>query len=87
MELKRLNKYENAQCACCGYYTIREIAETCPVCYWEENIYQEENQDDNDAPNYISLKEAKENFLKFGATTSESKNLTRKPHPEELEQS
>jgi hypothetical protein len=85
MELKRLNKFGKAQCACCGYYTIKEIAETCPVCHWEENIFQEENQNDNDAPNYISLREARGNFQKFGAKKLEFKELTREPYSEELE--
>lgn len=85
MELKEVNKLGKAKCACCGYYTIGEIAETCPVCYWEENIYQEQiDQNDNDAPNYISLKEAKENFQKFSAIKLEFKDITRQPYPEEL---
>lgn len=84
MELKKSNKYDKVQCACCGFYTISQIAETCPVCYWEENIYQEENIDDNDAPNYVSLKEARENFKKHGAKKPELINLTRKPFPEEI---
>ncbi len=86
MELKQVNKYGKAKCACCGYYTIQEIAETCPVCHWEENIYQEEvNQNDYDAPNYISIKDAKENFRKFAAIKPELKSLTRKPDSQELE--
>ena len=84
MELKLTNKYNKVSCACCEYYTISEIAETCPICYWEENIYQEENQEDCDAPNYISLKEAKENFKIFGAKTLEFQGLSRKPFTQEL---
>ena len=85
MELKETNKYCKALCLCCGYYTISQVAETCPVCYWEENIYQEEYIEDNDAPNYVSLKEARENFQIYEAKKPEYKNLTRKPFPEEFE--
>jgi hypothetical protein len=85
MELKEVNRFDKAKCACCGYYTISEIAEICPVCYWEENIYQEQiDQSDSDAPNNISLNQAKKNFLKFGAITADLMNVTRKPYPEEL---
>lgn len=84
MELKQTNRLNKAKCACCGCYTISNIADTCPVCHWEENIFQEENPDDDDAPNYISLKKAKENFGKFGAKKPELKSLVRDPYPEEL---
>ena len=85
MELKTVNRYGKARCACCGFFTIKEIAETCPVCYWEENLYQEENLDDSDAPNYVSLKEAKENFQKFGAKKKELVSFCRKPLLDELD--
>jgi hypothetical protein len=85
MELKKQNDFGKSKCACCGYFTISEIAETCAVCYWEENIYQEENTDDSDAPNYVSLEEAKINFIKYGAKKPELIDRTRKPYPEETE--
>lgn len=84
MELKKVNKYGKARCACCGYYTISETAESCPVCDWEENIYQEEHPEDDDAPNYISLNKAKENFLKFGAKIESSSKQVRPPIDEEM---
>ncbi|NQZ76141.1 MAG: hypothetical protein HRT61_08530 [Ekhidna sp.] len=46
------------RCACCGYYSITEIKETCSVCYWEEDIYREEDIDDNCGPNRV-LRQAK----------------------------
>ncbi len=85
MELKRTNKFGKIRCACCGCYTITEIADICEVCYWEESIYQEEiNTEDDDAPNYISFKEAKENYLKFGAIKLELKSKVREPNVDEL---
>lgn len=86
MELKVVNKYGKAKCACCGFFTILELADICPVCFWEENIYQEETDpNDADAPNYISIKDAKKNFKEFGAIKFDVRHLTRKPNIEELE--
>jgi hypothetical protein len=87
MELKQVNKYGKAKCACCGYFTISEIAESCPVCDWEENIYQEEHTDDDDAPNYISLNKAKANFLKYAVKDQNLKEHVRPPKQEELDSS
>ena len=84
MKGKNLNSFGKTQCACCGCFTISEIGETCPVCYWEENIYQEGRPDDDDAPNYISLQNAKEFFLKYGAKNKKLILLVRKPHVNEF---
>lgn len=83
MELKQINSFGKARCSCCGYFTISNVADTCPVCYWEENIYQEENKNDEDAPNYISLIKAQINFRLYGAKKEEFKDCTRKPYNNE----
>jgi hypothetical protein len=66
-------------CACCGFSTIFEIKQTCPVCYWEEDSYQESQLDDNGGPNTISLREAKENFKQIGASHHDYSSFVRDP--------
>jgi hypothetical protein len=79
MALTDINRSGKGRCACCGYYRLKEVGETCPVSFWEENICQEENFHDNDAPNYISLGDARENFKRFSA---KRQNLIyKKPKP------
>ncbi len=50
------------KCPCCGYFSIGYgedgAWEICPVCFWENG---------GDGPNQMSLIEAQQNFIKFGA--------------------
>lgn len=53
------------KCQCCGYYTVENEYDICPVCFWE--------RDDNVSPdcaggaNSICLIEAQKNYRKYGA--------------------
>ena len=80
----KANKYGKYACACCGYFTISEIKETCPVCFWEEDFYQEEHIDDDGGPNTVSLRESRENYNKNGVIDSKFKEHVRTPLKEEL---
>ena len=84
MDSKIQNKLEKKECACCGFFTITEMKETCPVCFWEEDFFQEEHIDDNAGPNLVSLREAKENFKRYGVMDIEFKEYVRPPLQEEL---
>ena len=75
-------------CPCCGFKTLDERGgfEMCPVCWWEDD-----GQDDHDAnrvrggPNGIlSLNEARQNFLIFGASEEKFQSGVRPPKPEEI---
>ena len=77
------DKYGKQRCACCSYLTISEIKEICPVCFWEEDLYQEEHVDDNGGPNLVSLRDAKANFMKFGVMEERFKEHVRPPLEEE----
>ena len=50
------------ECPCCGYLTtppgMDGFAEICNVCFWENT---------GEGANHITLKEAQENFKKYGA--------------------
>jgi hypothetical protein len=79
MEGKKNKVRDKVQCACCGFFTIKEIKETCPVCFWEEDFYQQENIDDDSGPNLISLRNARLNFLKFRVIDLKYKEFVRNP--------
>lgn len=55
-------------CSCCGYKTIPKKSQycICKVCYWEDDNLNK--QDDYfSSVNKMTLHEAKNNFVKFGA--------------------
>lgn len=82
--MERNNPGRKRVCACCGHFTISEIKETCPVCFWEEDFYQEEHIDDNSGPNSTSLRESRKNYKKYGVMDLEFKEHVRPPLEEEL---
>ena len=76
------------RCPCCGCRTLSERTafEICEVCFWEDD-----GQDDGDAdecrggPNgSLRLREARANFLRFGACEASMVSNVRPPRPEEL---
>lgn len=74
------------KCPCCGYFTLSEDEpkyDICPVCYWENDPFQEKNPEETGA-NKISLIKARENFEVFGACEPELLKYTRAPLDEEV---
>jgi len=76
------------RCPCCGCRTLtkRINFEVCDVCYWEDD-----GQDDGDAdecrggPNgSLSLRQARANYLRFGACEVSMIENVRPPRPEEV---
>jgi hypothetical protein len=80
------NKYliRKKTCTCCGFFTISEKRQTCPVCFWEEDFFQEENEDDSGGPNLVSLRESRNNFKLIGASHKDYASLVRAPFQDEL---
>jgi Cysteine-rich CPCC len=75
-------------CPCCGCRTLDERggSDICPVCFWEDD-----GQDEGDAevvrggPNgALSLTQARENYLRFGACEEDMVINVRPPLPDEL---
>lgn len=76
----------NNKCSCCGFFTLPKdpMYFICPVCFWQNDSYQEEYINNNGGPNLVSLCEARENFQKFRASEERFKNLVRPPLTEEV---
>jgi hypothetical protein len=58
-------------CACCGYLTLSDRPgsyEICHVCFWEDDDVQLLDPWYEGGANKTSLKQAQENFCKFGVS-------------------
>ena len=75
-------------CPCCGYLTFGEQPPgtfgICPVCYWEDDNVQFDNQEISGGANKESLNQARRNFLEFGASSKERRALVRSPSEKEV---
>lgn len=67
----RLMAAERFSCPCCGYLTLDHPAsgsyDICPVCFWEDDLVQNEDPAYAGGANEPSLTEARANFARFGA--------------------
>jgi hypothetical protein len=79
-----LNRF---RCPCCGYRTLDAPAalSLCPVCWWEDD-----GQDDEDASvvrftvnGQLSLNQAREYFVRFGACDPRFLPYVREPQMSE----
>lgn len=74
------------KCPCCGNYTIdpdEPEFDICPVCFWENDPYQEKFPEETGANN-ISLNEARKNYEEFGACEKRLVKYVRKPEDDEI---
>lgn len=66
-------------CPCCGYAVFDEEPGSyaiCPICFWEDDVFQLYYPHQSGGPNKCSLVEAQINFVQFGACErSMSKNV------------
>ena len=71
---RAIGKYK---CPCCGFYTFDEKLngnyDICPVCFWEDDPIQLEDNEYKGGANRVSLIQARHNFLLFGACEEEMK--------------
>ncbi|GGG06126.1 MULTISPECIES: CPCC family cysteine-rich protein [Cysteiniphilum] len=78
------NKYA---CPCCGFLTYDDepngTFEICPVCFWEDDDTQNKDPKYCGGANKISLEEARQNFVKYGAINLNLVNSVRSPHADE----
>lgn len=58
-------------CPCCGYKTLDEkppgTYDICPICFWEDDAAQFDDPDYEGGANEVSLRQARKNFVEFGA--------------------
>jgi methionyl-tRNA synthetase len=71
----------NVQCPCCNNYTIDSddevIVEICEVCHWQYDHVAHGNPTKVIGPNKVSLNQARQNFLVFGACEERFVNRVR----------
>lgn len=88
MSYKAFEKNKKYKCPCCGFYTFEERPngnyDICPVCFWEDDPIQLKDQLYAGGANKISLVQARENYIKFGACSEEMIPYVRKPRKDEL---
>ncbi|WP_317854486.1 CPCC family cysteine-rich protein [Chakrabartyella piscis] len=76
------------KCPCCGYYTFAEkpngTYDICEVCFWEDDPIQLDEPTYEGGANRVSLLQAQQNFLSFGACEKEMIPYTRKPNLDEF---
>lgn len=76
-------------CPCCGYYTFPkrpgESYHVCPVCFWEDDAIQQKDASYVGGANPVSLIEARDNYIKFGACTETMLARVRAPFVWEME--
>lgn len=77
---------ESFPCPCCDCLTLSERGayEICPVCFWEDEDVQFNNPDFEGGANKESLKQARENYKKFNASSLDFVKEVREPFPDEI---
>ncbi len=75
-------------CPCCGYKTLEEeptgTYEICNICFWADDSVQFKEPDYEGGANEVSLRQAQENFIVFGACEKRCIELVRKPTSEDV---
>lgn len=83
-----MNENDRFPCACCGNLTMSEnesgTFEICPVCFWEDDNVQYNNIDFEGGANQESLRQARENFKIFGASSKRYLTDVRPPTRDEI---
>jgi len=84
-------RHPSYPCECCGFLTLADPAtnsyEICPVCFWEDDPVQSEDLSFAGGANAISLSDARQNYVRFGACESRfadrvrSAGIDEVPHP------
>ena len=77
------------KCPCCGCYTFPvpasvAVAYGCPVCYWENDVFINSDDEPSDENHGMTLNQARENYRSFGACDKSMLVYVRRPKADEL---
>jgi len=73
-------------CPCCGYRTLREgpgAYDLCPVCFWEDDGFHEDDAASIDGPNGSTLAEGQRRYARYGASSPHCLDKVRPPRQDE----
>lgn len=70
----------DATCPCCGYKTVGSDYDICHICFWELSPLADA---DDSGANPLSLREAQQNFQRFGAMSERYLDSVDPPGPED----
>lgn len=76
-------------CPCCGCLTLpvpkeEAMAYICPVCFWENDVFDPEEDAPSDENRGMTLRQGRENYRRWGAVRQDLVPFARPPRPEEL---
>ncbi len=76
-------------CPCCGYKTFPvpkedALAYICPVCFWENDVFDTGEEQRSDENHGMTLREGREAYRRLGAVREDLLPYVRVPLPEEL---
>ena len=76
-------------CPCCGHKTLpvpkeEAIAYICPVCYWENDVFDPGEDQPSGENGGMTLRQGREAYKKIGAVQKRLLPYVRKPLPEEM---
>ncbi|MEG6523172.1 CPCC family cysteine-rich protein [Desulfotomaculum sp. 1211_IL3151] len=78
----------NAPCPCCRFITIPNVGDAlayiCPVCFWEIDSFIQSENEPSDQNHGLSLFQARDNYVKYGAAMPELKIYCRSPKESEF---
>ncbi|HEX3045267.1 MAG TPA: glycosyltransferase [Bacillota bacterium] len=73
--------YGTITCPCCGYKSLYQMFATtnqiCLICFWENEPGQPWEPDYQGGENGVTLRQAQQNFMKFGASEERYRNFPR----------
>lgn len=86
--LAGVHLFEKYQCPCCECFTYNvppkeDCGYICPVCFWENDPFITSDSDPSDLNHGITLNEAKNNYLEFGACERKMLRYVRPPESDE----
>jgi hypothetical protein len=77
-------------CPCCGYLVFERMPghhETCPICWWEDDLAQLRFPKMPGGANGVSLLDAQQNFAELGTAEKKNRGLPRPPFETEHQDS